>query len=1775
MPNPDGAGGAPDQARPLRLIRTHAEKTLPADGDRGVLLEGVDYRVLGPLKVSVEGRRLSLGGPRQQMVLAILLSRGGTVSQDALIDAVWSGTPPNTARSTLQSYIYSLRRELGSDAIVREGKGYLVDLDGHSLDARTFEALVEEGGHRLTDRPGEAGELLAEALSLWYGSPFGDLGTHPALMAEVTRLTELRLSAVEKRVEAALMVGESAGMLDQLGALVREHPLRERFWAQFMLALYRSGRQAEALRAFQRARRHLGEELGIEPSFELQTLEQEILDQNPALLPSRHPRLSGFTPTPGGDGTRTVRGYELRQLVGEGDLGRVYRAFQPTVAREVAVKEIRPEHANRADFVHDFEQRSQLISLVEHPHVVDLFDFWRDPTGAYLVMPYMRGDSLAAALRRGGWNLAPALQLLDQIGGALSSAHRHGVIHGNLKPSNILFDEEGNAYLSDFAIAARPTDEAGHPVTGSLAFVPPEELRGVPLTSRSDLYCLGTVAYQMLAGVPPPANLPLPSITEARPGLPADLDPVLRRATAIDPDERFERVEDFLRAIRQAVGADVVAVAGPLATQVPAKPTRNPYKGLRAFQETDSVDFFGRDDLIDSLCHSLADHNVVVAVGPSGSGKSSVVRAGVVSALRGGRLPGSRRWLITDMYPGSYPFEELEAALLRVAVDHPADLIDELQEPHGLLRVTKQVLSNDDATLLLIVDQFEELFSTVPSEETRRLFLDNLVAVAADQRSRLKVILTMRADFYDRPLQYAEFAQAVAASTVSVSPPTREGLAQAIAAPARAVGVEMEPGLVGRVIAEVEGQPGGLPLLQYTLTEMFGRRDGQILTVEGYEATGGVLGALGGRSEELYGELSPAGQRAAREVFLRLVTVDEVGTTTRRRARQSELKSLPVDQDELDRVLARFGAFRLLSFDRDPVSRTPTVEVAHEALLEEWGRLKGWIDDRRQDLMLSRRIGLAAQEWDDAGRDPSFLLRGARLEQADEWRQATDLSLSGLEVDFLDAAREFHTVEVAKARRLRRRIMSGLSAAVVVLTVLALFAFAQRTQARSEARSAEARRLAGAAVAAIDEDPERGVLLALEAVAIMNRRGETPLPEAIGALQEAVQATRLVARFDGYGTESLAMNGDGTWVVMDRGFDLPHARIVDLVDGTQRMLAGRPEGVSSVDVSPDDRLVAVGYDMTRPGVDGFREPREAVVLYDSDSGAEFGRLEGPAGWYRAVEFSPDGTTLAAAVSQGDDSPGTVIVWDIATGDDILALEEVHGVVWAGYSPDGNTIQVAARGRLADEEREALPTRIESFSTAGEPLDTVELPAVSGPIRLDPQGSRVALGSATARRVVVFDLEAEEVVMERDITESQELTWSKDGRVLAVSGNQGAITLIDADSGNEIMRLAGSTSSVFLMAFTPDGERLVSTYVGGETLIWDVSRTGPPDLDAIALRAGPHFGFFLAPDGDLVAAFTTRGPETGDSGGFEVHDLATGEMTMRLTGERVSIPFERRPSPDFSLVGSLPVGGDAAIRRIPTAEDVVELDACSNAVAFSPDNSLAVINRSLCDGTDRRSRVVRIDNREPFLHLPVQWVYSAAFNPEGAAEAGRYLVLTNQEIVQIWDMQKQALVEQLTLKDIGASTAFLHVAFDPRGQYLAMGTMDGLVWVADMEAFVSGSSMKDSVIFNQVAHTGPSPLPSITSEGILATVGFDGLVRLWDVHSGELLVQFRNGTGQGPISAFAPDGSYLLYSTEGGTVLRRFYLDPQRLIDLAFQRLTRELTVDECRQFLGTSTCPET
>jgi hypothetical protein len=446
----------------------------------------------------------------------------------------------------------------------------------------------------------------------------------------------------------------------------------------------------------------------------------------------------------------------------------------------------------------------------------------------------------------------------------------------------------------------------------------------------------------------------------------------------------------------------------------PAAGIINPFKGLHAFREADAEDFFGRDHLVAEVVgrvHSGA--HLVAIVGPSGSGKSSVVRAGVVPALRKGAVTGSDKWLFASMVPGAHPFAELEAALLRSTLDAPESLSSQLEDPNlGMLRAVLRVLPDDASRLVLVIDQFEELFTLVEDEAERRRFLVNLIAVIDDPHARTVVLLTLRADSYHRPLEYMDLAARLAPSVINVLPLTSDELESAAREPVARNGVTLEPALLAELLADVIGEPGALPLFQYALTELFDRRRDDVLTVAAYRAMGGVRGALSRRADDLYHRLTLAEQEATRQLFLRLVSITEQHDLGRRRVPASELVSMGVDVVTMESVIDQLGRHRFLAFDRDHGTGVPTVEVAHEALLWEWDRLRRWIDEGRGDIQRRASLDAAVAEWMQANRDDDYLLVGNRLAGYEHWRATTSMSLTVAEFEFLEASR-IHQDDVA------------------------------------------------------------------------------------------------------------------------------------------------------------------------------------------------------------------------------------------------------------------------------------------------------------------------------------------------------------------------------------------------------------------------------------------------------------------------------------------------------------------------------------------------------------------------------------------------------------------------------------------------------------------------------------------------------------------------------------------------------------------------------------------
>jgi DNA-binding SARP family transcriptional activator len=533
------------------------ERSVPGGERRG----RARLRVLGPINGAAPGAhgtsRIDLGGPRQRRLLAALaVDTGRLVPADRLAERVWGERLPEDPRASLRTLVARLRGVLGAGAIIRDGAGYRLDAAAEgapgavTLDSLTFVDLVAEA-----DEPGSGllGRLdqLEAALALWSGPAYDEVAHEEWARAEAERLDELRATSTEHRFEAMLAAGKHRDALPQLAGAVESFPWRDGLVGLQMLALYRSGRQAEAARAFQAHRARLASDLGLEPGHELLELDRRIVAGDPALHLSPE-----ATATTG----RALRGYRLGEQLGEGALAVVFRGTQPSVGRDVAVKVIRAELANRPDFVRRFEAEAQLVANLEHPHVVPLYDYWREPDRAYLVLRYLRGGTLEATIKASvnagrGLPLSQVRLLVMQVGSALAAAHRAGVVHRDVRPANVFLDEEGNNYLGDFGIALGGVDliDPGPVLTAyALAYAAPEQLRRERLGPQTDVHGLGITVYEALTGqLPFPdavdhADLvqrqltqPIPAVRHERHDVPAVIDEVLATATAKQPRERF------------------------------------------------------------------------------------------------------------------------------------------------------------------------------------------------------------------------------------------------------------------------------------------------------------------------------------------------------------------------------------------------------------------------------------------------------------------------------------------------------------------------------------------------------------------------------------------------------------------------------------------------------------------------------------------------------------------------------------------------------------------------------------------------------------------------------------------------------------------------------------------------------------------------------------------------------------------------------------------------------------------------------------------------------------------------------------------------------------------------------------------------------------------------------------------------------------------------------------------------------------------------------------
>ena len=566
----------------------------------------MEFLILGPLEVSEDGRKLALGGPKQRAVLAHLILRANhVVPADLMIDGLWGEDPPESARNTLQTYVYRLRKVLGDGRLEGRDGGYVLAASIDEVDAARFETLVKQGKAQIASDPAAAAATLSDALSLWRADALADVTEELSLRGEAARLEELRLSATEHRVSAEIAMGAHSTVVSELESLTARYPLRERMWANLMLALYRSGRQAEALSTFERARRVLANELGADPSPELQRLHEQILHRAPELGARAPAAAAGTAERPTIRPSRVdlqpgteVAGYRIERTLGRGGMSVVYLAEHDWLQRKVALKVLAPQLAEDERFRERFVRESRLAASLDHPNVIPIYEAGASGGDLFIAMRYVEGTDLRTLLHENGaLKPARAVAIVRQVAAALDAAHEQGLVHRDVKPGNVLLARQRGSevgehvYLSDFGLTKRSASDSGITGTGqfvgTLDYAAPEQFKGGTPDARTDVYSLGCVLFECLTGQPPftsenDAGLmyahlqePPPSVTANKANLPRGIDGIVATAMAKSPADRQQTAgalaDDAARALGTGDSA-VSATAGrtPLHRLIPA-----------------------------------------------------------------------------------------------------------------------------------------------------------------------------------------------------------------------------------------------------------------------------------------------------------------------------------------------------------------------------------------------------------------------------------------------------------------------------------------------------------------------------------------------------------------------------------------------------------------------------------------------------------------------------------------------------------------------------------------------------------------------------------------------------------------------------------------------------------------------------------------------------------------------------------------------------------------------------------------------------------------------------------------------------------------------------------------------------------------------------------------------------------------------------------------------------------------------------------------------------
>ncbi|PRY30786.1 WD40 repeat protein [Pseudosporangium ferrugineum] len=1208
----------------------------------------------------------------------------------------------------------------------------------------------------------------------------------------------------------------------------------------------------------------------------------------------------------------------------------------------------------------------------------------------------------------------------------------------------------------------------------------------------------GRPGYRQMAAR---ANFSVATLSAAASGrrLPT-LEVTLAYVAACDGDRA-----EWERRWREAERLSVAPAGDPAAAD---GAQTSPYLGLTTFQPEDAKLFFGRDALVAELVRRLGERRFLAVFGPSGAGKSSVVRAGLVPAVGGASMV---------LTPGVHPMTELAVHLARHAGVPAGGLLDELRaDPGRASLMVRQGLSGTpgDGDLLVVVDQFEEVFASCPDPAERAGFVDALLAMCREPDCRARVVLAVRADHYARFTELPQLPAALTDAQVLIGGMSPAELREAVTRPAETCGARVEGALVATIVAEVADSPGALPLAAHALREAWQRRQGAMVTLAGYQAAGGVAGAVAHTAEQVYERLSERERDVARRVLLRMVDVGQDGLITRRRLSRAELATI-------EHAAAVAGAFvdaRLVSTDRD------TVEVAHEALIRGWPRLRGWVEESRAGLRLHRQLTEAAAAWVALGRDEGALYRGLRLSATEEATRAELLDPSGVEREFLEVSREREAGENRSRQRRVRLALIGLAAGVTVMSLVAALAFREANRANDERERALSHQLVANARDQSQVDQELAVLLARAAY------DTKPTAEASAVLRRAVADSRMRTSLSSGQQQvfGVAYSPDGRHVASSGADGTVRVWMLtgpDTVAQPPRVLRDHEGYVRIPAFSADGRYLAGS------GVDGI------VTVWDLSTGAPPLELRGHGGEVSAVAFSPDGRLVAGA---GND--GTVRIWDRPSGNPrpVRALPLAGGPARAvTFSPDG--VHLAAAGGDGTVAVWKLGATAPPVLLKGHE-DTVWSLAYS------PDGRRLASASADQTiRVWPTTGGGPPAVLRADDGTVETVAFSPDGRRLA-SGHSGSDTIRVWDAapgdGEDPLLLHGHDGPVWSVDFSPDGRRLLSGGGDGTLRIWDPAYPGDPRvLDG---HRGPAWTVAVSADGNTIASGGAdhtvrvwRGPSPAGPLVLKGHGDEVLSVALTADGARVASASRDATVRVWDTRSGAPV---AVLRGHPKTVW---------SVALSPDG-----RRVVSGGADNAVRIWDVGAAGPPLMLEGHEasIRGVAFSPDG-----RQVASTSQDTtVRLWNADGRG--DPVVLR--GNPGLVWTAAYAPDGRSIATGGDDGNIRIWSTTGREAPRILR--------GHRGPVWSVAFSPDGRqIVSAGHDSTERVWDTATGDEIVSLHGHGTFVEQSLFGPGGTLVSAHGDGTVrVTRCAVCGPiDHVLELADAQVTRALTADERRLYL--------